>query len=256
MRRQHGFTLVELLVVISIIALLIAMLLPALGNARATARDLQCKSNQKQIGLMLWTYATEQRVFPIGHNKSSWQGGTGFGFSWMRALRDGGLVPDDDYLYHSGLTGFQSQWKIRCPEAVSSGGNTNPPAVYGLPQGYTPSQAMWGGSGGPSAGHTASWVRPEDLLQPSSTLGLVEQYGDKEGITRIDTSDTSWGAPLWAVTFSNSAAGEKFRVRHNSSSNFLLTDGHVRSEAESDFVQMAELASTNTTRRLFTVKSD
>jgi len=48
-RRRHAFTLLELLVVVSLIVLLVAMLLPALGNARFEARNTVCFSNQKQI---------------------------------------------------------------------------------------------------------------------------------------------------------------------------------------------------------------
>jgi prepilin-type N-terminal cleavage/methylation domain-containing protein/prepilin-type processing-associated H-X9-DG protein len=62
-----GFTLVELLVVIGIIALLISILLPALQRARDSANTLACLSNQKQLALLVNMYATENKgTLPFG----------------------------------------------------------------------------------------------------------------------------------------------------------------------------------------------
>ena len=60
-RRQSGFTLVELLVVIGIIALLLAVLMPALGKARDHANAIKCLSNMRQIGQAYLMHATDHR---------------------------------------------------------------------------------------------------------------------------------------------------------------------------------------------------
>lgn len=63
-RRRTAYTLVELLVVIGIVALLLAMLLPAVQAARATARKTQCANRMKQIGLAIHNYHSVFEQFP------------------------------------------------------------------------------------------------------------------------------------------------------------------------------------------------
>jgi prepilin-type N-terminal cleavage/methylation domain-containing protein/prepilin-type processing-associated H-X9-DG protein len=66
--RRTGFSLVELLVVIGVIAVLIAILLPALQRARERAATIKCMSNMQQIGLQLNIYCNDNRgwIFPPG----------------------------------------------------------------------------------------------------------------------------------------------------------------------------------------------
>ena len=83
-RPFRGFTLIEILVVVAIIALLIAILLPSLSKSRAQAKNVICRANLAQVGLACGTYAASSRrnVFP------DWASVGGSGFRVFPGTRD------------------------------------------------------------------------------------------------------------------------------------------------------------------------
>lgn len=72
-RRRDGFTLVELLVVIAILAVLIALLLPALGRARELTRRVVCKSNLRQWGTAITMYAADNNFQLLSTAETNWR---------------------------------------------------------------------------------------------------------------------------------------------------------------------------------------
>lgn len=123
-RRKEGFTLLELLVVITIISILAALLLPALARAREQARRVSCSSNMKQLGLVFMMFADENGDrFPPGAPNRYW------GEDWVNYSYDNvdlsGNYPDNlvrnNYIFDARLLYPEYLSDLRvlvCPSAA------------------------------------------------------------------------------------------------------------------------------------------
>ena len=108
----RGFTLVELLVVISIIVLLIALLLPALRQAREAAQRTRCASNMRQLGVGVMVYEQEYASLPRvngGGNRATNQktasGAGGGGSNGIQCMLDAAVLETADVAYCPSRTG-------------------------------------------------------------------------------------------------------------------------------------------------------
>ena len=128
--KKRNFTLIELLVVIAIIAILAAILLPALQSARARAQSTKCVSNLKQMGTIAQTYMNDHRSFwPVGSRNTD------------RNAADADGLRMNNYVYQmykgkyigKGAVDSTGEPHVRCGSIPVS---ANTKSLYNFPQAY------------------------------------------------------------------------------------------------------------------------
>lgn len=206
--RNPGFTLVELLVVISIIALLISLMLPSLSQSRELARNIRCKANLRQVAIASTAYSSENKGYaPLVSSANSYGN-----WAWMFLLSSYLNGPSENQMlpiYASPASG--ANW-IKAPAAMMK--------VLQCPSTWRAFE-MWGYNSyainvnltnEPSTAVTIDYPNRLDSRQLAMRHFEVPLYAESVGYNQI--------VPTWNAV-------RIYDYLHQQRRNFVMTDGHV-----------------------------
>ncbi len=244
--RRRAFTLIEILVVIAIIAILIAILVPAVHRVRVAAARMQCTNNLKQIGIALHNYEAFHKEYPVSMYAPV---GTTFGTNNGSWSVHGRILPFIEQGNAGVLVMLESPWDqqlasgvpqtripvFRCPVDQHDRARTNGGLPYVYPHTYAFNFGTWfvydptTGNGGDGVFKPNLATRPANILDGlSNTLGAAEVKGFTPYVR--NTADPGATPPASPAALAGMAAGGQNKLGPNLNDNTGHTewpDGRV-----------------------------